>query len=73
MTERVDLNVCLVNNNSLFFTSIACKTILMCVIFISYGFTVGYKLIVLANRDEFLDRATEPAHFWKEHPNILAG
>jgi uncharacterized protein with NRDE domain len=45
----------------------------MCVIFISYGFTSGYKLIVIANRDEFLDRATEPAHFWTEHPNILAG
>lgn len=33
----------------------------------------NYKLIVAANRDEFYDRPTSPAHFWEDKPNILAG
>lgn len=32
-----------------------------------------YKLIVVANRDEFYSRPTAPANFWKDHPDILAG
>jgi uncharacterized protein with NRDE domain len=32
-----------------------------------------YKLIVAANRDEFYQRPTAPASFWKDQPNILAG
>ena len=32
-----------------------------------------YKLIVVANRDEFYSRPTAPANFWKSHPNLLAG
>jgi len=32
-----------------------------------------YKLIVVANRDEFYSRPTAPSNFWKSHPNILAG
>lgn len=32
-----------------------------------------YKLIVAANRDEFYARKTEPAHRWKDHPQILGG
>src|SRR5699024_3306173 len=32
-----------------------------------------YKLIVVANRDEFYGRPTEPAHFWEDKPEIVAG
>jgi len=32
-----------------------------------------YKLIVAANRDESYKRPTAPAHFWEDHPKILAG
>lgn len=32
-----------------------------------------YTFIMAANRDEFYDRPTEPAHFWPEHPELLAG
>jgi uncharacterized protein with NRDE domain len=32
-----------------------------------------YPLIVLANRDEFYDRPTNPAGHWQNHPQILAG
>ena len=32
-----------------------------------------YQLIVVANRDEFYERPTAAAHFWKDEPTILAG
>jgi uncharacterized protein with NRDE domain len=45
----------------------------MCLIFIALKNHSRYKLIVAANRDEFYKRGTEPASFWKDHPEILAG
>ncbi|RAV97780.1 NRDE family protein [Pseudochryseolinea flava] len=45
----------------------------MCLIFISLKAHPTYKLIVAANRDEFYNRKTEAAHFWKDHPQILGG
>jgi uncharacterized protein with NRDE domain len=33
----------------------------------------NYKLIVTANRDEFYKRPTQPAQFWVDEPNLLAG
>jgi uncharacterized protein with NRDE domain len=45
----------------------------MCLIFIALKNHSRYKLIVAANRDEFYKRRTEPASFWKDHPEILAG
>ena len=45
----------------------------MCLIFISVKDNPSYKLIVAANRDEFYDRKTAPAHFWEDHPQILGG
>ncbi len=45
----------------------------MCLIFIALKHHPKYKLIVAANRDEFYDRKTAPASFWKDHPDILGG
>lgn len=45
----------------------------MCLIALAYKAHPRYPLIVAANRDEFLDRAADPAHYWAEHPIILAG
>ncbi|MBN8201595.1 NRDE family protein [Bacillus sp. NTK034] len=45
----------------------------MCLILFAYKVHPVYKLIVAANRDEFFERPTAPAHFWEDHPAILAG
>ncbi|WP_394139799.1 NRDE family protein [Cytobacillus oceanisediminis] len=45
----------------------------MCLILFAYQMHPKYKLVVAANRDEFYERPTAPAHFWEDHPNILAG
>ena len=45
----------------------------MCLIFISLNDHPHYKLIVAANRDEFYERKTLPAHFWEDHPHIVGG
>ena len=45
----------------------------MCLINFQRKTHSNYKLIVVANRDEFYKRPTAPAHFWKDHPQLLAG
>jgi len=45
----------------------------MCLIFFSINEHPDYKLIIAANRDEFYERATAPAQFWTDHPQVLAG
>jgi uncharacterized protein with NRDE domain len=49
----------------------------MCLVAFAYrtdlGSRLGYDLVLIANRDEFFNRPAEPAHFWKDAPNILAG
>lgn len=45
----------------------------MCLILFAYRVHPKYKLIVAANRDEFYQRPTAPAHYWDENPEILAG
>ncbi len=45
----------------------------MCLIFISINQHPRYELVVAANRDEFYNRKTAPAHFWEDAPNILGG
>lgn len=45
----------------------------MCLITFQYKEHPNYPLIVVANRDEFYKRPTAQAHFWEDHPTILAG
>ena len=45
----------------------------MCLIVFANNILDDYKLIFAANRDEFYDRPSEQADFWKEHPDLLAG
>ena len=45
----------------------------MCLLFFSYKTTPGYKLVVAANRDEFLSRPTAPLAFLDKEKTILAG
>lgn len=45
----------------------------MCVIFFGYGVHPKYPLVLLANRDEFYERATAPAGTWDDFPHIFGG
>ncbi len=45
----------------------------MCLLLIAYKRHPNYKLIVAANRDEFHERPTVPAHFWTGDNSLLAG
>ncbi len=45
----------------------------MCLIFFAINKHPKYKLVVAANRDEFYQRKTSAADFWKDHPEILGG
>ena len=45
----------------------------MCLLFFSYRTTPGYRLVVAANRDEFLARPTAPLSFLNPTGTLLAG
>ena len=45
----------------------------MCLINFHFQDHPIYRLIVAANRDEFYERPTAPAHFWEDKPHLLAG
>lgn len=45
----------------------------MCLIAFALDHHPRYRLVLAANRDEFLDRGTEPARFWSDAPHLLAG
>ncbi|MEJ2131675.1 MAG: NRDE family protein [Gammaproteobacteria bacterium] len=45
----------------------------MCLILLAIDENAEFPFIVAANRDEFHARPTAPAHFWRDHPQVLAG
>lgn len=45
----------------------------MCLIVFAYNVHPSYRLILAANRDEFYERPSFSADFWKDHPQVLAG
>lgn len=45
----------------------------MCLILFSYAKQPGYRLILVANRDEFYDRPTRPLAAWQDTPDIYGG
>ncbi len=47
--------------------------LIMCLILFSYKTDPYYRLVFAANRDEFYKRPSEPASFWREAPQVLAG
>lgn len=45
----------------------------MCLIAFAYNVHPSYRLILAANRDEFYERPSSSADFWKNHQDVLAG
>ncbi len=45
----------------------------MCLIVIAWKAVDDLPLIVAANRDEWRERAAQPAHWWSDPPGLLAG
>lgn len=45
----------------------------MCLITFAYNCHPEYSFILLANRDEFYQRPSDPLDYWKDQPDILAG
>jgi uncharacterized protein with NRDE domain len=45
----------------------------MCLVAFAYRTDPRFDLVLIANRDEYFNRPTAPAHFWPEFPNLLAG
>lgn len=45
----------------------------MCLIALAWQARRDLPLLVAANRDEWRERPAEPAHWWKDHPDLLAG
>ncbi|MBW2215920.1 MAG: NRDE family protein [Deltaproteobacteria bacterium] len=45
----------------------------MCLILIAFRSHLSYKLIIAGNRDEYHDRPTAPACFWKEAMAPVSG
>lgn len=45
----------------------------MCLIALAWRAHPDFTLVVAANRDEWRDRPAEPAHWWPDHPDLLAG
>jgi uncharacterized protein with NRDE domain len=45
----------------------------VCLIALAWKARTDLPLVVAANRDEWRDRAAEPAHWWSDRPAVLAG
>ena len=50
-----------------------CGVLVMCVLFLAIEQREDFPLVLAANRDEFYERPTASADFWKDHPDIYAG
>lgn len=45
----------------------------MCLLVLAIDCHPEYRVVLAENRDEFFNRPTEPARFWEEAPDVLAG
>jgi uncharacterized protein with NRDE domain len=45
----------------------------VCLIALAWNMRGDLPLLVAANRDEWRERPAQPAHWWPDHPRILAG
>ncbi|TGL57917.1 NRDE family protein [Leptospira ognonensis] len=45
----------------------------MCLVLFAKNEWKGFPIVILANRDEFFDRPSQPLHFWDGPPRVLAG
>jgi uncharacterized protein with NRDE domain len=45
----------------------------MCLILVAWRGNANYPVVIAANRDEFHARLAQPAHWWQDAPQILAG
>lgn len=45
----------------------------MCLVLFAFDTHPRWRLVLLANRDEFLARPADPMGFWPERPDLLAG
>ncbi len=45
----------------------------MCLILVGWRVHAEFPLVLAANRDEFHSRPSAPAHWWPDHPRLLAG
>lgn len=45
----------------------------MCVIYLAFDRHPDHPLILLANRDEYYDRPSQPARYWDDFPHIYGG
>lgn len=45
----------------------------MCLILFAINAHPAYRVIIASNRDEYYERPTRTAAFWKDHPDLLAG
>lgn len=45
----------------------------MCLILVAWHSHPDFPCIIAANRDEFHGRPTQPAHWWRDRPDVLGG
>ncbi|MFP4476958.1 MAG: NRDE family protein [Desulfatibacillaceae bacterium] len=45
----------------------------MCIAVFAYKMHPGFPLVLAANRDEFYERPTRAAHYWRDHPYVFGG
>lgn len=57
----------------IFIRDLFCNCFIMCILFFSVNAHPEYKFILAGNRDEYYDRKSKAAEFWKPDSRILAG